>query len=91
MRMNNLIGFSSEPKTDILLKTYKTYKLYGRIKVKNVKKYEETHDKKYILYRFCINERAEEIPDYRELIEKMRMKERKEFLAKRIAQGYKSL
>lgn len=85
-----MIGFSTEPKTDILLKVYPTYKLYARIKEKDVAKYKRSKDKKYILYKFCINERAEEIPDYRAMIEQIKLKQRQEFLAARIAKGYKS-
>ena len=86
-----MLGFSSDPKTDVLIHTYKTYKLYGRIKVKNVEEWNKTHDKKYILYRFCINERSEEIPDYKDVIEKLKAKERKEFYQQRLAQGYKTM
>ena len=85
-----MIGFSTESKTDLLLKVYPTYKLYGRIKEKDVARYEKSKDKKYILYRFCINERAEEIPDYRAIIEQAKSKQRQEFLAERISKGYKS-
>lgn len=85
-----MIGFSTEPKTDLLLKVYPTYKLYGRIKEKDVAQYKKSKDKKYILYRFCVNERAEKIPDYRAMIEQIKSKQRQEFLAERLAKGYKS-
>lgn len=85
-----MIGFSTDPKTNILLKAYPTYKLYGRIKEKDVAQYEESKDEKYILYKFCMNERSEEIPDYRAIIEQIKSKQRKEFLAERLAKGYKS-
>lgn len=92
--MNNtvkLIGFSTEPKTNILLKVYPKYKLYGRIKVKNLAKYKRTKDKKYILYRFCINEYEKPISDYKAILIQDKMKFRELYLAERKARGYKTL
>lgn len=86
-----MIGFSSDPKTDVLIHTYKTYKLYGRIKEKDVAKYKKSKDKKYILYRFCINEREEPIPDYRAILEEQKVSLKQQHLAERKARGYKTL
>lgn len=47
--------FDPEPKQDIILKKYPNYTLLGRINVKDIEKWNQTHDKTLILYKFCSN------------------------------------
>lgn len=79
-----------EPKTNVVLKVYDTYTLLGRIQVKDLKEWNETHDPKLILYKFCENVYREYIPDYKSILENRKNKEREAHLKNRLAKGFKS-
>ncbi len=81
---------NQEPKTNVVLKIYDTYTLLGRIQIKDLKKWNETHDPNLILYKFCENVYRQYIPDYKGILENRKNKEREEHLQNRLAKGFKS-
>lgn len=81
--------FEPEPKVDVLLKRYPTYRLYARVKEKDVENFKKTRDASYILYKHCING-ITNIPNYKLLITAAKEKAKQENLEARIARGYKS-
>lgn len=83
--------FKDEPKVSVLLKTYPKYKLYGRVKQVDLEKYNNTQDENLILYKYCINESDKTIKDYRTLLAEKKRKEKEQYKAFRLSQGFKCI
>lgn len=79
-----------EPKTNVVLRVYDTYTLLGRINLKDLPKWEQTHNEELVLYRFCENVYNFNIPDYKAILLEKVKKSREEHLKDRLAKGFKS-
>ena len=84
-----ILPFKDEPKVSVLLKTYKYYKLYGRIKKADLEEYNKTKDESLIVYRYCTNELNKTIKDYRTLLAEKKRKEKEDYKNFRLSQGFK--
>lgn len=83
--------FKNEPKTSVLLKVYPNYKLYARVKQKDLEKFNETKDESLILYKHCENIPDIELKDYYNIYKEEARKEKEEYRAFRLSQGFTSL
>lgn len=79
-----------EPKTNVVLRVYQTYTLLGRINIKDVHKWNETHDENLIIYKFCENVYNFDIPDYKAILDARKSREKEAHLKHRLAKGFKS-
>lgn len=83
--------FKDEPKVSVLLKTYPKYKLYGRVLEVNLDKFNKTKDESLIIYKYCKNEPNMILKDYYSIITERKRKEKEEYRAFRLSQGFTSL
>ena len=83
------IPVETEEKTNLLIKIYPKYKLYGRIWKKDIEEYNRTQDRSLFIYTFCKNERNKKIPDYLEIIAQAKRDSKEEYLQQRLSQGFK--
>lgn len=53
--------------TDVIIKAYPTYILYGRVKEDDLDEYHKTHNEDLILYKYCMNG-VRNVQDYTKII-----------------------
>lgn len=83
--------FKNEPKTSVLLAIYPHYKIYGRVKKDDLEKFNKTKDESLIIYRYCENTPDKELKDYYNMYKEEARKEKEEYRAFRLSQGFTSL
>ena len=83
--------FRNEPKASVLLTVYPHYRLYARVKQKDLEKFKETQDESLIVYKYCENIPDKELIDYYTMYKEEARKEKEEYRAFRLSQGFTSI
>lgn len=83
--------FRNEPKASVLIAVYPYFKLYARVKQEDLEKFKKTNDESLILYKFCDNVPDMELKDYYNIYKEQYKKEKEEYRAFRLSQGFTSL